>query len=497
MKEQCDIVIATLPPLDLEPLHGPALLKSVVEREGYVCKVLDWNIELWHTIKGTEWEYLLNNNDLTFVENKKLELVWKNYLLSIAHGWVKTLEKINPRWFGICVFSQKNELILNKILLLARKMLPGLRIVIGGPMVIKCGKKLRAKGYVDSYVMFEGEKPIIGILKGDKDVPGVNENPPAWIKDLDSLPYPDYTDLDFKKYPITGYDFDQLKHEKRSLDRLVITGSRGCNNSCNFCDNYVFSPKYRFKKGERIAEEMIYLGNKYKMRNFFFTDALVNGNMKELRNMSEALLRYYEENKSNFRFLWYGQFTCQNKKLMTANDFELCRQAGLNMVCIGIESGSEKVRKKMNKNFTNEDMDFTLKQCAKNNIDLTLLLIVGYPGETEDDFQETIDMLTKYQYLQEKRIINVSLGPTLGIPKTSPLYKKINELGITFCDNNASWWIHKKTGNTPEVRIDRWHRLRDHCKNLGYSVFDNALARLDNELRGYKLYKENQCKHRD
>jgi len=46
-------------------------------------------------------------------------------------------------------------------------------------------------------------------------------------------------------------------------------------------------------------------------------------------------------------------------------------------------------------------MHFTINQCEKNNIKMSWCLVVGYPGETEGDFQETLDLLTRYAYLKK------------------------------------------------------------------------------------------------
>jgi radical SAM superfamily enzyme len=130
-------------------------------------------------------------------------------------------------------------------------------------------------------------------------------------------------------------------------------------------------------------------------------------------------------------------------------------------------------------------MHFMIEQCEKNDIVMCWGMIVGYPGETEDDFQETLDFFSRYSYLNEKNMVNgVDLGPTLMIVRGTPLFEKAASLEI---DNHSPIdWVHKKTGNTIKVRIDRWMRLREHCLKLGYKVNDSEINMLKEKLKQIK-----------
>ena len=94
--------------------------------------------------------------------------------------------------------------------------------------------------------------------------------------------------------------------------------------------------------------------------------------------------------------------------------------AGADNLAVGVESGSEAVRDHMKKQFSNQDLDEFMEQAYKHNINLEFLMIIGYPTETQTDFQDTIDMFTKYTKYQ-KIISSVALGSTLGVLPGTPL----------------------------------------------------------------------------
>lgn len=483
MNYKYDIVIAIVPQILFEPLHGPALLKAVIQEAGFTCRVVDWNIDLWQRIgKNNKWDVLWDLKDLTFRKRDKFDKVWQEIKSDITKVWIRSLQSLNPRWLGVTLFSNRNMFMAEKIIQIVRRKLPNTKIVIGGPYARLGFKKFNNPRLVDAYILGEGELPIIGLLKGDVDTPGLNDNPPQWIEDLNALPFPDYSDYDFSLYPRSQKTFGSKDSENMGLNLLSITGSRGCINKCSYCDNCSLSPKFRYRKGEDIAQEMIFLRKKYKsIRSIVFTDCLINGNIKELRKFSQTLIDYCQKNNIP-PLKWSGQFVCRSKNQMTANDYKLIKQAGLLCLSIGIESGSEKVRRDMNKNFSNGDIDFMLRQCENNIIEMHLQFIVGYPRETEENFQETLDFFSRYSDLAKSGLIrSVILGPTCCILKGSPLHEKQKQIGITY--DKLGHWVYRKAGNTMETRIKRWFRLKKHCEKLGYSVDARNLNHLKQELK--------------
>lgn len=278
------------------------------------------------------------------------------------------------------------------------------------------------------------------------------------------------------------------------MDTLEITASRGCVNRCLYCDDCFYSPFFVSRKGQDVATEMIFLKKKYsKINHFNFTDSLINGNIEELRTMSKFLIDYKKNKELNFT--WGGRFACRSKDCIKINDYEIFKKAGMNNISIGIESPVEGVRKKMNKLFIDRDLNFMIKQCEKNKIIMIWGMMIGYPGETEEDFEDTLNFFKKYSYLNKKKLLyRVNLGlPTVVIPG-SALWKKSEELGITYPNFSFGkkniYWEHEETGNNFEVRIKRWFKLRSFLLKLNYRIDDFFINKLKKEFELFKIYSK-------
>jgi radical SAM superfamily enzyme YgiQ (UPF0313 family) len=274
--------------------------------------------------------------------------------------------------------------------------------------------------------------------------------------------YPDYTDIDWSLY---GDDTDKFS-------TAFITGSRGCVRNCTFCDVAGMWPKYRFRSGKNIAGEIIETRKKYKISSFEFTDSLVNGSMKAFRDMCNSLTDY-RNTSGDTSWGWQSQFIARSKVQMPPEDFELMKKSGGNMVSIGIESASESVRNHMKKGFSNSDMWYTYEQCRKNNIKVGIMMLVGYPTETKEDFQQTLSMLEKLKnegYFEInpangfKYIRRISFGPTMQIYKGMPITAMSQEMGM-YDDSNAHWVYQN---NNIRVRIVRLLQAYAKLEQLEY-----------------------------
>lgn len=476
-----DIIFLTLPRLELRsPITAPALLKASVEQHGFKAFCYDLNLDLWNELDESKYGHIWFDTDLTFRYEDKFDQFWNDVILPHTKRWCNIIREKNPKWIGMTIFSQRSKWISIAIAKLIRKEFPNIKLVAGGPYAEYTGKLLYNHKLIDAYVVGEGEHAIVNILNGDLNHPGINGRSPEQIEDLDTLPAPDYSDFDFSKYPKTWYD--PRKKEGNGNGYIYITGSRGCVRKCEFCDIASIWPKYRYRSGKKIAEEMLTQYTKYNCDKFIFTDSLINGSVKQLIELCESLVEF-KNNGLLGDIKWQGQFIARPEKQMPESVYKLMQDAGCFFVSIGIESGSEKVRNHMKKMFSNEDLDFTLKMCAKYNIEMSWLLLVGYPTEDEDDFQETLNLLEKYNWINEKKLVaSIALGPTLDITPGSPLFNSQQDLGIVWDQFNN--WVRKD--NTKVTRINRWFRLKEKCIELNYTLVEKATEHLMTELEKYK-----------
>jgi hypothetical protein len=130
----------------------------------------------------------------------------------------------------------------------------------------------------------------------------------------------------------------------------------------------------------------------------------------------------------------------------------------------------------MQKGFNNEDLDYNMEQYSKNKMQVYLLLIVGFPTETDQDFQDTLDMLTRYQrYVADGTIIGVNLGTTLTIEEGTEIYEvpeKLRIIGINGRRPRGSEWMCEDNPTlTYKKRIMRRIAAQEHAVNLGYTFW--------------------------
>lgn len=342
---------------------------------------------------------------------------------------------------------------------------------------ITFGKYLFGKKYIDHYVTGDGEDAFVTLLTGGTRGPGINGAPTQQLENLDSYPIPDYRLTDPNTY----------KYTNRA--GVYVTASRGCVRKCNFCDVPARWPKFKYRQGEQVAEEIYTQWQRHGITTFQLTDSVVNGNLEQFLAMNRALARYRanEPGLQNLNLL--AQFNVRKKRLMTEEQYEAMGDAGWKVLVTGVESGSERVRMDMGKEFTNNDLDWHYYQCAKWGISNVTLMFVGYPSETIEDHHCNIQYLHRYRrYMQTGTILMVRWGYTGSLDIGSPLANntqtqdwdikpQIADLDLTHLMEHDQYWIYGRNWinlNNPDLtfeeRIRRRLELHEVSVKLGWPV---------------------------
>lgn len=315
------------------------------------------------------------------------------------------------------------------------------------PNVIYGGSGVDINWPIKDYIVGEGEIALLEYMKGNLDYPGINGKPPTQINDITILPPPDYSDLSHNNY-----------------ETAVISGSRGCVRNCTFCDVASIWPKYRFLGGKQIADYMHFVSEQTGLKRIGFSDSLVNGSMKHFREMCSELANRTKKIK------WNGQFIVRAKNSFLEKDFDNLKNSGCNGLTIGIESGSESVRHHMGKKFSNSDLDWFITNIGDRNIKMKFLLIVGYPTETQEDFNQTMNMLHKYK--QYSSFTEVSPHMML-IDRNTPLDYNHRDL---YDDFGFDW---KNENSDYKERYDRFLKIFEVGQELGYGFKKHALDKIE------------------
>lgn len=467
-----DIVIVNVPgTLVRLPFAAPALLKSAIQTAGFTCTTVDLNIKFYHSVP----EYNIPELENYFTMGIATAECEKN-ARKLAQVWADEIIKLNPKHLGISVFTYQNR-VATKLLCECIKQNSAISIVLGGQGLTDGGilgsqgfaKELILEGLADYYIKSEGEVALVELIKGNLTYLGINSDTFEQIQQLDNLPIPDYSDYYFEEY---------------DSKTIPITSSRGCVRACSFCDIHDHW-KYRYRSGNLVAEEMILLHEKYNINTFAFTDSLVNGNIKEFNQFCDIMAQY----NSNNSITWSGQFIIRPEKSLTEEFWIKLAKSGATKLAIGIETGSDAVRNHMNKKFTNVDIDYTMAMLDRYNITCVFLMIIGYPTETAKDFQETLDMFSKYKSLANRIIVDVNLGSTLGILPGTPLYNNATRNNIILDKYENNWISQDNIDLSMRERLRRVKYATEFVRELGYMANDSAMGILDVLERQVPLFE--------
>lgn len=496
LNNKADILLVKMPPWDVNfPPLGIAYLSRYLEGCGIEADVLDLNLEMYKNISQGMRE-AWKNNDYFYWQTDKMKSEFEDTI-----SWaVDKILKFDTMVIGFSLTVSSCKLF-NEIIVRLKNRAGDKIIIVGGPFT--AWKEFRDSfninnELIDYYVVGEGELPLYQIMlhiskyKKDDDM-HLPESFLVWkdrpsdhtkcvkgpkILNLDEIPFPDYNGFDMGSYP-----------DKRFIS---ILGSRGCVRRCSFCNDTIMLGKpFRSRSPENVIEEMKYCVNRYNTQIFKFCDLILNGSVDFVTRLSGLLIK---ENLKAYWFNsyldieWHGQIAV--RKDMDSSLFEKMRKSGFTVSNIGVESFSNKVLRLMNKGYVADEAVQFLRYQKEAGIEVQINTIVGFPGETEDDFKETMDYIKK----ASPYIDYVASISTCGVGPGSGLYTDPEKFNIDIKDH--FYWYSKDGKNDIYVRMERYKRLQDFLKKenirtLGVSELD-SMELLLKEREGKKGRPDDQ-----
>ena len=261
-----------------------------------------------------------------------------------------------------------------------RKIRPSSVIVLGGPHASSVASRTLEKlPYVDFVVQGEGEitftelvqacmrreqQPIPGLWYRDSSGDVKFGGSRAQISNLDELPFPAY-DL---YQPDIG-------------EEIFLEVGRGCPFRCSFCSTAPFwKRQHRVKSPRRILAEIDRVVFEYGPRRLHFTHDLFTTDREWVRKLCEVLIEH------GSRVRW----TCSSRTDTVNGDLlELMAKAGCDSIYFGLESGSERILKKIDKTIDIEESFRILRACQDVGITPNAGFIGGLPSEDKQSLEMT------------------------------------------------------------------------------------------------------------
>lgn len=320
----------------------------------------------------------------------------------------------------ICIYTNlmtKIEVIkLMKILKTETYNFP--KIVLGGPDVTYNVENYLKAG-ADFLVIGEGEETTFELYQAiinNSEIHQINgiaflENNQVIqteartkFKELNELPLPNREAISMEKYLETWKN----NHGKSSM---TISTQRGCPYTCKWCSTAVYGQSYRRRPTHLVVEEMKMLKEKYNPDAIWFVDDVFTVSHKWLTEFHSEII------KQNAII----PFECITRaERLNDEILQLLKEIGCFRIWIGAESGSQKIIDLMDRRV---DINHVKKMIQNTNaigIETGTFVMLGYPDETIDDIDKTI------QYLKEAKPTQYTITIAYPIKGTS-LYNEIED----------------------------------------------------------------------
>jgi radical SAM superfamily enzyme YgiQ (UPF0313 family) len=352
-------------------------------------------------------------------------------------------EKINafcPDLIGFTMMSINYRNTYSLITNVKQKF-PAIPIAVGGPHISTMREEaLMECPSIDFGIVFEGEITLFELCYGRKamEIDGLiyrdAQARPKYtgnrdfIKNLDEIPFPTYRSFEMDKYD--------------AWHPLVT--SRGCPYECTYCPvSTVIGKQFRTRSPENLVDEIEYWFNRGK-RTFTIRD----DNFSLLQNRVYEICNTIERRR--LKDLCFALDNGIRADRCSKDLLSRMRGVGFRYIAFGVEAGNNKVLGQIKKHEKIADIERAIRNACELGYTVKLFFLVGSPGETWQDIEDSIKIATKYP-INEASFYNI-----VPFPGTE-LYEWIESNGyfLERAEDYLNWpapaWVSKPIFYTPEL----------------------------------------------
>jgi radical SAM superfamily enzyme YgiQ (UPF0313 family) len=344
------------------------------------------------------------------------------------------------------------------------------KIVLGGPEVRNHAENFLNFG-VDIIAFGEGESTMTDLarwVKGEiilENIDGIayfNNKEIIQNKDRDKIKDPDLLPFPNRK-AITLQNYLDVWRNKHGRNAINVSTMRGCPYTCKWCSRAVYGQSYRRRSASKVVDELQWIKANYDVDTIWFVDDVFSISHKWLSSFKDEII-------AREAIIPYECITRADR--MNEEVIQLLKASGCYRVWIGAESGSQKIIDAMDRRVdVNQVREMIIKSRAAG-LEAGTFIMVGYPGETEEDLVETL------HHLKTSNPDFYTITTAYPI-KGTPLYEEV-EANFT---TELNW----------EESTDR---MIDFKRTYPRKFYDYAIRWIYNEMAIMKAEKGNSFKEK-
>jgi radical SAM superfamily enzyme YgiQ (UPF0313 family) len=356
---------------------------------------------------------------------------------------------------------------------------PEFPVILGGWHPSLLPQQTLACPYIDVVVRGQGEDALLEVVqhleaRAPLDlIPGLGFKRDQKLHFTTERPLKPIVDLPPKAYHLA--DFDAYE---RSCGRrwAMYISSLACPFNCSYCTNAgVYGRKWNALPAGQFVEETVDLTRRYNLEMLWIVDDNFLVDLDRARFIAEGLVRAGAE------FRWSIQATTNLTARLSLEDLKLLRRSGLHQICQGVDSGSEKILKAMNKTFQDFDSIYeSASRCLQAGIRPSFNIIFAYPGEGKKERRETVNFMMDVC----RRFPGSEFWTNIFTPYPgSPIMEQAEQLGIQLPSSLEGW-----ADFFPRYTVLPWLNGREHqrlqiMRDYLRIAFDRVPIALDTRKR--------------
>lgn len=307
---------------------------------------------------------------------------------------------------------------------------PDVYVIFAGPQASTVAKEtLKKFEFVDFIALGEGEKTILDILEYlESDMTGLK-----YEKEIKGLAYRTSNGEIVENWNRNNWcELDSLKPLQYELvDEEIYDGQtaidmevgRGCPFACTYCSTSIFWERnFRVKSVEKVISEVRQYIKKYNVYRFAFHHDLLTANRQYIMELSREIIR----NNLNIKWACYSRLDVIDDEMITEMS-----KAGCYQIYYGIETGSFRMQKIINKNLDLDKIYEVMDCMISNEVKAEFSFIIGYPEENKEDLLQTIEYIKaikEYEVERGVQFIQIHIFQIMFFPKTKMTEEYIKEL---------------------------------------------------------------------